>query len=108
LDAHNIIAGFIPFLRNEGHTYFLKMFSTEALQCHASSKWDPINMEVGTAEEAELSQFLAEDDDLNFTDEPTHERPQENSSPKGNNTENFVSIDMPTSTPLLPLQTFPP
>jgi hypothetical protein len=65
------------------------MFSTEALQCHASSKWDPINMEVGTAEEAELSQFLAEDDDLNFTDEPTHERPQENSSPKGNNTENL-------------------
>jgi hypothetical protein len=31
-DAHNIIAGLIPFLRDEGHKYFLKMFSSEALQ----------------------------------------------------------------------------
>jgi len=37
-------------LCNEGHTYFLKMFSAEALQCHACSKWDPINMEVDMAE----------------------------------------------------------
>jgi hypothetical protein len=52
-DAHNIIAGLIPFLCNQGHTYVLKIFSAEALQQHASSKWDPINMEVGMAEEAE-------------------------------------------------------
>jgi hypothetical protein len=27
------------------------MFSTKALQRHPSTKWDPINMEEGTAEE---------------------------------------------------------
>ena len=31
-------------------------------------------MEVGMAEEAELVQLLAEDDNLNFTDEPTYEK----------------------------------
>ncbi len=31
-------------------------------------------MEVGKAEEAELVQLLAEDDNLNFTDEPTYEK----------------------------------
>jgi hypothetical protein len=51
------------------------MFSTEALQRHASSKWEPIKREVSTAEEAELAHFLAEDNELNFTDEPTHEKP---------------------------------
>lgn len=31
-------------------------------------------MEVGMAEEAELVQLLTEDDNLNFTDEPTYEK----------------------------------
>jgi len=54
----NAIAGLIPFLRDEGHTYFLKIFSAEAFQCHASSKWNPINMEVSMAEEAELRMMI--------------------------------------------------
>jgi hypothetical protein len=73
------------------------MFSTEALQRHASSKWDPINREVGTAEEAELAQFLAEDDELNFTDEPTHEKPILTQTM--GTQETLISLDIPAHTP---------
>lgn len=45
-------------------------------------------------------QFLAEEDDLNFTDELTHEKPEEAPKATGtNNHESFVSIDIPPITP---------
>jgi hypothetical protein len=37
--ANNLIAGLIPFLRDTGHSFHLKMFTTEALQQHAKAKW---------------------------------------------------------------------
>jgi hypothetical protein len=89
-EAHNCIAGLVHFLRDGGHLFHLKMFSAEALQRHASSKWDPVNMEVGTIEEAHL---LADDDDLNFTDEPTHKKPGD--SAQATLDQDFISMNVP-------------
>jgi hypothetical protein len=52
------------------------MFSTEAQQQHASSRWDSATRQVFSIEKVELAEFLAADDELNFTDEPTQERPE--------------------------------
>jgi hypothetical protein len=52
------------------------MFSTEAQQRHASSRWDSATRQVFSIEEAELAEFLAADDKLNFTDKPAQERPE--------------------------------
>jgi hypothetical protein len=74
------------------------MFSPKVLQQHSSTKWDPINREVGMTEEAELTQILAEDNELNFTDKPTHEKP-ENIITGVSTQETFMSNDILTHTP---------
>jgi hypothetical protein len=47
------------------------MFTPIALQRQAKSRWNPLTREADSKTDAELANFLAEDDDLNFTDEPT-------------------------------------
>jgi hypothetical protein len=69
--ANNLIAGLVPFLKDNGHSYHLKMFTPEALQCHAKARWNAAKREVDSETDAELANLLAADDDLNFTDEPT-------------------------------------
>jgi hypothetical protein len=73
-EARSIIAGLIPFLRDEGYEFFLQMFSPEAQGRHASSKWNSETRQVSSVEEEEFAEFLAGDDDLNLSDEPTQER----------------------------------
>ena len=73
-EANNLIAGLVPFLRDTGNAFHLKMFTPEALQRQAKSKWNPETREADSETDAELANLLAEDDDLNFTDEPTPEK----------------------------------
>jgi hypothetical protein len=73
-EARSIIAGLIPFLRDEGYEFFLRMFSPEAQARHASSKWNSKTRQVSSVKEEELAEFLAGDNDLNLSDEPTQER----------------------------------
>jgi hypothetical protein len=73
-EANNLIAGLVPFLRDSGHSFHLKMFTPEALQRHAKAKWNPETREADSETDAELANLLAEDDDLNFTNEPTLEK----------------------------------
>jgi len=94
-EARLIVAGLIPFLRDEGHKWFLRMFSTEAQQRHASSRWDSATRQVFSIEEAELAEFLAANDELNFTNEPTQERPE---SRKSTNTSQ-IEVEMPSFIP---------
>jgi len=103
-DARNIIAGLVPFLRDEGYSFFLKMFSAEALQFHASSTWNSAERTVKTAKGAELANLLAADDELNFSDEPTHELPTTTASNTQIATpETFIAIDIPP----FPSENFP-
>jgi hypothetical protein len=53
-EANNLIAGLVPFLKDSGHSYHLKMFTPESIKRQAKSKWD--------AEKR---------DNFNFTNEPT-------------------------------------
>lgn len=97
-EARSFIAGLIPFLRDEGHSYFLKMFSPEAQQRHLSSRWNPATRQVTSVEEEELGEFLAADDDLNLSDEPTHERKPAGHDKKEKENDK-VSFDIPEFTP---------
>jgi hypothetical protein len=102
-EARSIIAGLVPFLRDEGYTYFLRMFSAGAQARHASSRWNSKTRQVYSVEEEELVEFLSADDDLNLSDEPTMER--ENSktldTTNSNNPQNNdqVEFDVPQFTP---------
>jgi hypothetical protein len=73
-EANNLIAGLVPFLKDNGHSFHLKMFTPEALQRQAKSKWNWDTREADSKTDAELANLLTEDDDLNFTDEPTLEK----------------------------------
>jgi len=73
-EAHNLIAGLVPFLKDNGHAYHLKMFTPEALQRQAKAKWNQETREADSETDAELANLLAEDDDLNYTNEPTLEK----------------------------------
>jgi len=96
-EARSFIAGLIPFLRDEGHTFFLKMFSSEAEQRHLSSRWNSATRQVTSVEEERLEEFLAADDNLNLSDEPTHDKP---SIEKGKKENEKVSFDIPEFTPV--------
>jgi hypothetical protein len=50
------------------------MFTPEALQRQARSRWNSETREVDSETDAELANLLAEDDDLNLTNEPTLEK----------------------------------
>ena len=70
-EANNLIAGLVPFLKDSGHAYHLKMFTPEAIQRQVKSKWDAEKREAHSEADIELQNLLAKDDDHNFTDEPT-------------------------------------
>jgi len=72
-EANNLIAGLVPFLKDGGHAYHLKMFTPEAIQRQIKSKWDAEKREAHSEADIELQNLLAKDDDLNFTDERTLE-----------------------------------
>jgi hypothetical protein len=69
-EAHNLIAGLVPFLKDNGHVFHLKMFTPEALQRQAKARWNKETREADSETDAELANLLAEDDDLNFTNGP--------------------------------------
>jgi hypothetical protein len=73
-EARSIVAVLIPVLRDEGHEWFLRMFSADAQQHHVSSRWDAATTQVFSIEEVELAEFSATDDDLNLTNEPTQQK----------------------------------
>jgi hypothetical protein len=72
-EAKNLIAGLVPFLKDSGHAYHLKMFTPEAIQRQVKSRWDAEKREAHSEADIELQNLLAKDDDLNFTNERTLE-----------------------------------
>ncbi len=70
-DARTLVAGLIPFLRDTADQWYLSAFTERAKLRHLSSKWDPTTRQVYTAEEGVVDDYLAEDDELNKSDEPT-------------------------------------
>lgn len=91
-EANNLIAGLVPFLKDNGHSFHLKMFTPEALQRQAKSKWNWDTREADSEIDAELANLLAEDDDLNFTDEPTLEKVEDQIT---ENNEPVVNVHIP-------------
>ncbi|MFN9981232.1 MAG: hypothetical protein ACK53Y_15005, partial [bacterium] len=73
-EANNLIAGLVPYLKDHGYLFHLKMLTPEALQRQAEEKWNRLTREADSKTDAELANLLAEDDDLNFTDEPTTDK----------------------------------
>jgi hypothetical protein len=69
-DARTTIAGLIPFLRDSYDPWYLSAFWTEVKLRHLSSRWDYSTRQVFCAEESELADFLAEDDELNQHQHP--------------------------------------
>jgi hypothetical protein len=75
-DARSYIVGLIPYLNDSiNNPCSLKQFSKEARLWHVTSKWDPETRQAYTAKEAELDNFLDDDDELNLTDEILSYRP---------------------------------
>ncbi len=70
-DAHSFCAGLIPFLRETASPWFLWAFTEEAKVNHTANKWDPKTRQFFSADEAEVEEYLADDDKINKTDEPT-------------------------------------
>jgi hypothetical protein len=73
-EAHNLIAGLVPFLKDTGNMFHLRMFNPDALNRQAKAKWNAITREADSETDMKLTNLLAEDDDLNFTNEPTLEK----------------------------------
>jgi len=96
LEAHNLIAGLVPYLKDNGHAYHLKMFNPEALQCQAKARWNLETREADSETDAELANLLTEDDDLNFTNEPTLDKPH---LAEEDNQDPTVSIQIPPVSP---------
>ncbi len=95
--ANNLIAGLVPYLKDHGHHFHLKMFSPEALQRKAKAKWNRTTREADSETDAELANLLAEDDDLNFTDKPTLDKVIVQHNPQKNKDESnpLVSVQVP-------------
>jgi hypothetical protein len=93
-EAHNLIAGLVPFLKDNGHTFHLKMFTPIALQRQARARWNPETREADSETDVELTNLLAEDDDLNFTNEPTLEK-TEDTTIEQKESESVVQINVP-------------
>jgi hypothetical protein len=93
-EAHNLIAGLVPFLKDTGHTYHLKMFTPEALNRQAKARWNATTREEDSETDMELANLLAEDDDLNFTDEPTMEKPT--LEEKQDSPDSLVTMNIPS------------
>jgi len=114
-DARSHIVGLIPYLNNSiNNPCSLKQFSKEARLWHVTSKWDPEMRQAYTAKEAELDNFLDDDDELNLTDEILSYRPTktpdiqinvqrvadpENMLPMYNDTDSFCTFH-PVTPPL--------
>jgi len=92
-EANNLIAGLVPFLKDTGHAYQLKMISLEALQCQAKSKWNLETREADSETDAELANLLSEDNDLNFTNKPTLEKTK---NPKEVMSDPVVTMEIPS------------
>lgn len=73
-EANILIAGLVPYLKDNGHAFHLRMFTPEALQRQARSRWNSETREVDSETDAELANLLPEDDDLNLTNKPTLEK----------------------------------
>jgi hypothetical protein len=67
----DLIAGLVPYLKDNGHEFHLKMFTPEAIQRQARARWNSETREADSENDTELANLLAKDDNLNFTDEPT-------------------------------------
>jgi hypothetical protein len=52
------------------------MFTPEALNRQAKARWNATTREADSETDMDLANLLAEDDDLNFTNEPTLEKPK--------------------------------
>lgn len=89
-DARNIVAGLVPFLKDTADSWFLKMFTPEAKIQHMSSKWDQATRQVLSAEEFEVEEFLADDDEYDKSDEPTAEKPS-----RRVRDESHIQVDVP-------------
>jgi hypothetical protein len=96
-EANNLIAGLVPYLKDHGHHFHLKMFSPEVLQRQAKAKWNRTTREADSETDAELANLLAEDDDLNFTDKPTLDKVIVQHNPQKNKDESnpLVSVQVP-------------
>jgi hypothetical protein len=95
-EANNLIAGLVPYLKDHGYLFHLKMFTPEALQRQAKAKWNRLTREADSKTDAELANLLAEDDDLNFTDEPTTDKvkvPEAHQNTDSQDT--YVSVQIP-------------
>jgi len=73
------------------------MFTPEAIQRQARSRWDSSARVAHSETDAELLKLLAEDDELNFTDEPTYKHQVTGEEVSQNsNVPPHVSIDIPS------------
>ncbi len=95
-EANNLIAGLVPFLKDNGHPFHLKMFTPEALQRQARARWNSATREADSEIDAELANLLAEDDELNFTDEPTLERSEPSLPQVYHQDQQNVSVHIPS------------
>jgi hypothetical protein len=72
------------------------MFTPEAVQRKSRSKWDSSARVAQSETDVELLKLLAEDDELNFTDEPTykhHVNEADDNKPAG---QSQISMDIPS------------
>lgn len=73
-EARTIIAGLVPFIHDTYDPWDMSTFSSEAKLRHQFSRWEPTTRQVFSADEAEISNFLAKDDELNHTNIPTESK----------------------------------
>jgi hypothetical protein len=71
------------------------MFTAGALQHHAKAKWNPLRREADLETDAELDKLLSEDDELNFTDEPTLDKAEGLDQNTASIKDSAVTIDLP-------------
>jgi hypothetical protein len=70
-EARMYIAGLIPYLRDSVGEWFLHAFSTEAIERHSDSVFDPASKQIYSTSDAWVNNSLLLDQEFNFTDNPS-------------------------------------
>jgi hypothetical protein len=72
-EARMYISGLVPYVRDAAGEWYLNAFTTEAIETHQDSTWDPETKQISSTTDVWVKNTLTMDEELNYTEFPTEE-----------------------------------
>ena len=72
-EARMYISGLVPYVRDTAGEWYLNAFTTEAIETHQDSTWDPETKQISSTTDVWVKNTLTMDEELNYTEFPTEE-----------------------------------